>query len=99
MEGKRVSVEEVKRVMAADFDRLVAEVAAAMNAAKDGRIIADTEEPVRDAHAGFRERVYAQAIRLLQSKQEAFSPSARRASEQGPAADHPSDGERASERA
>jgi hypothetical protein len=98
MEGNRVNVEELKQVMAADFDRLVEEVAVAMNAAKDGRIIADTEEPVRDAHAGFRERVYAQVIRLLQSKQEAFSPSARRASEQGQATDHPSDRERASER-
>lgn len=99
MDGKRVSVEELKQAAAADFDRLVEEVVNAMNAAHDGRIIADTEEPVRDAHAGFRERVYAQAIRLLQSKQEAFFPSAPRAPEQRPAADHASDGERASERA
>jgi hypothetical protein len=99
MDGKRVSVEELKQAAAADFDRLVEEVVNAMNAAHDGRIIADTEEPVRDVHAQFRERVYAQAIRLLQSKQEAFSPSARRAPEQGSPADHPSDGQRASERA
>jgi hypothetical protein len=98
MEGKRVSVEELKQVLTADFDQLVEEVAQAMNAAQDGRIIADTEEPVRDAHAHFRERAYAQAIRLLQSKQEAFSPSARRTPEQGPPANHPSDGERAPER-
>jgi hypothetical protein len=99
MEGKRISVEELKQVMAADFDRLAKEVAGAMNDAKDGHIIADTEELVRDANAVFRERMYAQAIRLLQSKQEAFSPSTRRAQEQGPAADHPSDGQRASVRA
>jgi hypothetical protein len=99
MEGKQVSTEELKQVLAADFEQLVQEVAAVMNAARDGRIIADTEEPVRDAHAVFRERVYAQAIRLLQNRQEAFSPSARRAPEQGPAADHASDGERASVRA
>ena len=99
MEGKQVKVEELKQAMAADFDRLVEEVAAAMNAAHYGRIIADTEEPVRDAHAVFRAQTYVQAIRLLQSRQEAFSPSARRAPEQGPAADHASDGERASERA
>jgi hypothetical protein len=98
MEGNRVSVEELRQVLATDFDRLVEEVAQALNAARDGRIIADTEEPVRDAHAQFRERAYAQAIRLLQSQQEAFSPSARRTSEQGPAADHASDGQRASER-
>jgi len=98
MEGKQVGVAELKQALATDFDRLVEEMAAAMNAAKEGRIIADTEEVVRDAHAGFREQMYEKAIRLLQSKQEAFSPSARRASEQGPAADHPPDGQRASKR-
>ncbi len=99
MEDQQVSVEQLKQVLAADFERLVAQVAAAMNAAKEGHIIADTEELVRDANAVFREQMYARAIGLLQSRQEAFSPSARRASEQGPAADHAPDGERASERA
>ena len=98
MEGKPVSVEALKQVWAADFDQLAQEVAQAMNAAQAGRIIADTEELVRDAQAVFRQQMYAKAIGLLQSQQEAFSPSARRACEQGPAADHPSDGERASER-
>ena len=99
MEGKRVSVEELKRAMSADFERLAEQVAAAMNGAKDGRIIADTEELVREANAAFREQLYEKAIRLLQNKQEAFSPSARRAPEQRPAADDASDGERASVRA
>ena len=99
MEGKRVSAEELKQAMAADFERLAAQVAEVMNAAQDGRIIADTEEPVRQANAVFREQMYEKAIRLLQNKQEAFSPSARRAAEQRPAADDTSDGERASERA
>ncbi len=98
MEGKQVKAEELKQVWAADFDQLAQEVAKAMNAAQDGRIIADTEEPVRQANAVFREHVYEKVIGLLQKKQEAFSPSARRASEQGPTADHPSDGQRASAR-
>ena len=63
MEENRVNVEELKRAMAADFERLAEAVAAAMNAAKEGRIIADTEELVRDANATFRERTYAKAIR------------------------------------
>lgn len=99
MEDQQVSVEQLKQVMSADFERLVAQVAAAMNAAKEGHIIADTEELVRDANAVFREQMYARAIGLVQSQQEAFSPSARRASEQGPTADHAPDGERASARA
>jgi hypothetical protein len=99
MEGKRIDVEELKQVMAADFERLAQQVAEAMNAARDGRIIADTEELVREANAAFREQMYEKAIRLLQNKHEAFSPSARRAQEQRPAADDASDGERASVRA
>jgi methionyl-tRNA synthetase len=99
MEGKQVSAEEVKRAMAADVERLAEQVAEAMNAAREGRIIADTEELVRQANAVFREQLYEKAIRLLQDKQEAFSPSASRAAEQGPAADHASDRQRASVRA
>jgi hypothetical protein len=70
-----------------------------MNAAQAGRIIADTEEPVRQANAVFREQGYEKAISLLQNQQEAFSPSARRTAEQRPAADDAFDGQRASVRA
>jgi len=97
MEGKEVSVEELKQMLVADFDQFVAEVAQTMNAAQAGRIIADTEEPVRQAHAVFRERAYEKAIRLLQDRQEAFSPSARRTAKQRGAIDDPSDRQRASD--
>jgi hypothetical protein len=96
MDGKQVSVEELKQSLAVDFDQFVAEVVRTMNAAQAGRIIADTEEPVRQANAVFRERAYEKAVGLLQSQQEAFSPSARRTAEQRGAVDQSSDGERAS---
>ena len=95
MECKRVSAEELKQAWKADFDRLAEEVAEAMNAAKAGSIIADSEEPVRDASAEFRERLYQKAVSLLQDKQEAFSPSAERAEEQGQAGHNASDDQRA----
>jgi len=91
MERKRVSAEQLKRILSADFDRLAEELAEALNAARDGRIIADSEEPVRDAHAEFRQRAYESALCLLQDKQEAFSPSAGRTEEQRPAGDNASD--------
>jgi TolA-binding protein len=75
MEDKRVTESELEAALQGDFKQLVAEIAAAMNAAKPGRIIADSEEPVRDANAEFRQRAYQKAIDLLQSKQEAFPPS------------------------
>lgn len=88
MQEPRIDVDELKQALAGDFDQLVAEVVQTMNAAQAGHIIADTEEPVRDAIGQFRQRAYAQAIGLLQAKQEAFSPSAERAAAQRPAADH-----------
>jgi hypothetical protein len=99
MQDGRVSAAQVQQAMAEDFKRLAEEVARAMNAAGDGRIIADTEELVRQADAVFREQLYAKAIRLLQTRQEAFSPSAGRAAEQGPSGGDASDGQRSSERA
>ena len=97
MEDQQVSVDEVKQVLAADFDQLIQEVVKALNAAQAGRIIADTEEPVHDATAVFREPAYEKAIRLLQNRPEAFSPSAGRTAEPRSAADHPPDGPRASD--
>jgi len=83
MKDTRISAAELKQALAEDIDALAQEVAEAVNAARDGRIIADSEEPVRDANAVFRQRVYEKALRLLQAKQEAFSPSAERTKKQG----------------
>ena len=60
-----------------DVDELSAKVASAMNSAQPGNIIDDSEEPVRDASAEFRQRLYQKAVNLLQDKrlQEDFSPS------------------------
>jgi hypothetical protein len=84
MDEKRVSAAELKRLLAEDLDCLAEKIAEAMNAARDGRIIADTEELVRDAHAEFRERAYQKAIGLLQEKQEASSPSGQGLRNKGP---------------
>jgi len=91
MVDKRISVEELERVLAEDFHHLAEEIVEAMNSAKPGSIIADSEEPVRDANAEFRQRAFQKALSLLQEKQEAFSPSAQRVEEQGQAIDDPSD--------
>lgn len=77
MAGKKVTADELKRALAGDIDRLAEQVAAAINNATPGRIINDSEEPVRDASAVFRRRLYQRALDLLQHKrlQEDFSPS------------------------
>ena len=94
MEDKKITPDELKAALAEEFDSLAAEVAKAMNAARDGSIIADSEEPVRDAHAEFRQRAYQKAMELLQGKRESFSPSADGVAEQGQAEDHTPDDQR-----
>lgn len=75
MEDQMINAEEIKALLASDIDALAQEMATAMNQAKAGRIIADSEEPVRDAHSKFRQQAYNKIISLLQQRQEAFSPS------------------------
>jgi hypothetical protein len=76
MADQRITAEELLAELQGDLKALAEKMAAAMNAAKAGRIIADTEEPVRDAHAEFRQQAYQKAIGLLakHAGQGAFSP-------------------------
>lgn len=78
MDDKRISAEELQAQLQADVKALTEEICQAINTVKAGRIIADSEEAVRDAHAVFRRKAYQRALGLLQEKvvQEAFSPSA-----------------------
>jgi hypothetical protein len=102
MEDKRITAEDLEAVLQADIKALAEKMATAINKAKAGRIIADSEELVRDAHAEFRQQAYQRALDLLQNKamQEDFSPSKDPAAdpmeEQGSSENHPHDGKRAS---
>jgi len=80
MEGKGITAEQLMAELQGDFREMAEKMAATMNAAKAGRIIADTEEPVRDAHAEFRQQAYQKSIDLLADSlsREAFSPSGER---------------------
>ncbi len=92
MDGQKITVEQIEALLKDEMRVLAEEMAAAMNAAKAGRIIDDSEEPVRDAHARFRQRAYQKVVDLLAGQQgkEAFSPSSlprRVLEEQGQAED------------
>jgi hypothetical protein len=80
MEDKRITAEELVAGMQGDMKALAEKISEAINKAKAGRIIADSEEPVRDACAVFRRQAYQKALDLLQNKalQEDFSPSSQR---------------------
>ncbi len=76
MEDKKITVKELQLAVQQEFAGMVQEVVEAINSAKPGSIIADSEEPVRDANAKFKQQIFQKALSLLQKKQEAFSPSA-----------------------
>ena len=90
MDDKKITVKELQLAMEQEFTEMVQEVVEAMNNAKAGSIIADSEEPVRDANAKFKQQIFQKALSLLQEKQEAFSPS-RAAEKQGEQKSHTSD--------
>ena len=76
MEDKKITAKELQLAVEQEVTQMVQEVVEAMNNAKPGSIIADSEEPVRDANAKFKQQIFQKALSLLQKKQEAFSPSA-----------------------
>ena len=77
MNDKKITSDELKTIWMKDIDHLAKQVADAINQAKPGNIINESEEPVRDAHAEFRKRAFQEALTLLQNKalQGDFSPS------------------------
>jgi hypothetical protein len=75
MEAKKITAQELRLALDQEFTEMFQEVAEAMNNAKAGSIIADSEKPVRDANAKFKQQLFQKAVSLLQKKQEAFSPS------------------------
>jgi hypothetical protein len=90
MDDKKITAKELQLAMEQEFTEMIQEVVEAMNNAKAGSIIADSEEPVRDANAKFKQQIFQKALDLLQKKQEAFSPSSDN-EEQGKQTGHTSD--------
>jgi hypothetical protein len=73
MDGK-ITKEQLKQALSGDIDRLVDDVVEAINNAKPGSIIDDSEEPVRDAAGQFRRMLFQKALEL-RGQSAAFSPS------------------------
>jgi len=95
---KPVTPKDIEEALSEDLQQLYRQIAKAVNSAKPGHIIADSEEPVRDSVAVFRQRLYQMALQIRQKSEEgAFSPSAeatrpKASSQQGPAEDKRCDG-------
>lgn len=76
MDGQ-ISKEQLKEHLGGDIETLLEEVVDAMNQARPGSIIDDSEELVRKAAGEFRRRLFEKGLEL-RSQREAFSPSAQR---------------------
>ena len=96
----RVEPDELRQATAQDFEQLLKETAEALNKARDGAIIADSEGIVRDAVARFRQKVFEKGVQMKADKaaKAAFSPSAQRPGHVAPGQGNPgrqsSDGQR-----
>ncbi len=68
--------EAFKRQMRAELEIFMEDVADAVDSAPAGRVIRDSEEPVRDLLAEFRQKAFEKAIQLkVDAAEAAFPPS------------------------
>ena len=77
-----ITKKQLKEALAIDMDKLLDDVVEAMNNAKPGSIIDDSEEPVRDAAGEFRRMLFEKALEL-RGQSEAFPPSGQSAQSDG----------------
>lgn len=73
----RITASELRESLESEYAELLSDTAQALNEARAGAIIADSEEIVRQAMARFRQRVYERAVQMAadQAAKAAFSPS------------------------
>ena len=70
-----ISVMHLKKALGPEYEKLVQDVAAAVNQAPDGAVIAGSEYQVRDLLARFRQTVYQKAVQMrADAAASAFSP-------------------------
>jgi hypothetical protein len=93
--------EAYQNQMRVEFERVLKEVADAVDDAPQGRVIRDSEEPARDALDRFRRIAYEKAVQMkVNAAEAAFPPSAQRddgqeEASQGKTSGHLVDGQRA----
>lgn len=71
-----IEARELEAQLKRDIEQCIAEVTEAINTARAGAIINDSEEPVRIATARFREKIFQKALQMkTEAAEAAFSPS------------------------
>ena len=74
-----VDRDSLRKRLLSEFEKTLEQVVDAVDAAPAGRVIRDSEEPVRDVLDRFRQTVYEEALQAkVNAAEAAFSPSGRR---------------------
>lgn len=74
-----IEAAKLEELLKKDFEDCIAEVTEAVNTARTGAIIDDSEEPVRVATAKLRQKIFEKALQMKTDAAEAaFSPSQQR---------------------
>ena len=81
MDRQLVTSEQIAEALETDFQQLAKEIAEAMNLARAGSIIDDSEFPVFEANGKFRKQAFTKALKLVQKNHESFSPSSEESSQ------------------
>ena len=79
MQVPGIDRQKLEKLLKDDFQRCIAEVTQAVDTARMGAIIDDSEEPVRMATSRLRQMIFQKAIQMKTDAAEAaFSPSQER---------------------
>jgi hypothetical protein len=74
-----IDTKQLEESLRKDFEGCIAAVAQALNQARIGAIIDDSEEPVREATGRLRQKIFEKAVQMkTEAAEAAFSPSAHR---------------------
>lgn len=71
-----IDAQQLEKSLREDFEQCLAAVVQALNQARIGAIVDDSEEPVREATGRLRQKIFEKAIQMkTEAAEAAFSPS------------------------
>ena len=73
----KIQAKKLEDLLKDDIEKCIAEVTEAVNAARAGSVIDDSEEPVRISTGQLRQKIFERALQMkIDAAEAAFSPSA-----------------------
>ncbi len=77
MKLPEIEVKKLEELLKEDIEKCIAEVTEAVNTARAGSVIDDSEEPVRIATGQLRQKIFEKALQMkIDAAEAAFPPSA-----------------------